>query len=112
MKAEQERQQRKSQQTQPEPGQTSGEGSSTSILKVKSLKRKTVEIVQVEEDKPVEKKLDESTREDKSEKRDEPTEQKETEDESDTPPVEFEDQMYELMQETEMMTEYQEMTSE
>ena len=112
MKAEQECQQKKSQQTQPEPGETSGEGSSTSILKVKSQKGKTVEIEQVEEDKLVEKKLDESRREDESEKRDEPTEQEETEDKSDTPPLKFEDQMYELLQETEMMTEYKEMTSE
>ena len=112
MKVEQERQWKKSQQTQPEPGETSGEGSSTSILKVKSQKGKTVEIMQVEVGKPVEKKSDESRRKDESEKRDEPTEQEETEDESDTPPVEFEDQMYKLMQETEMMTEYQEMTSE
>ena len=55
--------------------------------------------------------MDESRRKDKSEKRDEPTEKEEIEDKSDTPPIEFEDQMYELMQETEMMTEYQEMTS-
>ena len=109
---EQEHQQRKSQQTQPEPGETSGEGSSTSILKVKSQKGKTVKIMQVEVDKPVEKKSDESRRKDESEKKDEPTEQEETEDEGDTPPIEFEDQMYELMQETQMMTEYQEMTSE
>ena len=112
MKVQQECQQRKSQQTQPEPGETSEEGSSTSTLKVKSQKGKIVEIVQVEVDKPVEKKSDESRRKDKSEKRDELTEQEETEDESDTPLIEFEDQMYELMQETEMMTEYQEMTSE
>ena len=111
MKVEQEHQQKKSQQTQPEPGETSGEGSSTSILKVKSQKGKTVEIVQVE-DKLVEKKSDKSRRKDESEKRDEPTEQEETEDESDTPPIKFEDQMYELMHETEMMTEYQEMTQD
>ena len=112
MKAEQEHQWKKSQQTQPEPGETSGEGLSTCILKVKSQKGKTVEIVQIEEDKLVEKKMDKSKGKDKSEKRDEPTKQEETEDKSDTPPIEFEDQMYELMQETEMMTEYQEMTSE
>ena len=109
---EQEHQQRKSQQTQPEPGETSGEGSSTSVLKVKSQKGKTVGIMQVEVDKPAEKKSDKSKRKDESEKEDEPTEQEETEDKSDTPPVEFEDQMYELMQETEMMTEYQEMAPE
>ena len=74
MKAEQECQQKKSQQTQPEPGETSGEGLSTSILKVKSQKGKTVKIVQVEEDKPVEKKSDESGKKDESEKRGEPTE--------------------------------------
>ena len=84
----------------------------TSILKVKSKKGKTVEIIQVEIDKPAEKKMDESRRKDESEKRDKATEPEETENESDTPPIEFEDQMYELMQETEMMTEYQEMTSE
>ena len=55
---------------------------------------------------------DESERKDKSERNDESTQQEETEIESDTPPIEFEDQMYELMQEVEMMTEYQEMTSE
>ena len=108
MKAKQERQQKKSQQAQPKPGETSGEGLSTSILKVKSQKGKTVKIVQVEEDKLVEKKSDESRRKDESEKRDEPTEQEETEDESDIPPVEFEDKMYKLMQEMEMMTEHQE----
>ena len=69
MKAEQECQQRKSQQTQPESGETSGEGPSMN-------------------------------------------QREKTEDESDTPPIEFEDQMYELMQEAEMMTEYQEMASE
>ena len=111
MKVEQEHQWKESQQTQPEPGETSGEGSSTSVLKVKSQKGKTVKIVQVE-DKPVEKRSDKSRRKDESEKRDDPTEQEETEDKSDTPPIEFEDQMYELMQETEIMTEYQEMTSE
>ena len=66
----------------------------------------------MKEDKLVEEKMDESRKKDESEKRDELTEQEETEDESDTPPVEFEDQMYELMQETEMATEYQEMTTE
>ena len=87
MKGEQEHQQRKSQQTQPEPGETSGEGSLTNVLKIKSQKGKTVKIMQVEIDKPVEKKMDESRRKDESEKRDEPTEQEETEDESDTPPI-------------------------
>ena len=111
IKAEQECKRKQSQQTQPEPGETS-EGSSTSILKVKLQKGKTVKIIKVREDKLVEEKMDESRKEDESEKRDEPTEQEETEDESDTPPVEFEDQMYELMQETEMATEYQEMTAE
>ena len=74
MKAEQERQQIKSQQTQPEPGETSGEGSSTSILKVKSQKGKAVKIMQVEVDKLPEKKLDESKGKDESGKKDEPTE--------------------------------------
>ena len=42
IKAEQECQQRKaSQQTKPESGETSGEGPSTSVLKVKSKKGKT-----------------------------------------------------------------------
>ena len=46
MKAEQECQQRKdSQQTKPESGETSGEGPSTSLLKVKSKKGRTVEIM-------------------------------------------------------------------
>ena len=76
MKVEQECQQRKSQQTQPEPGKINGEGSLTGVLKVKSQKGKTVEIMQVEVDKPVEKKSDESRRRDESEKRDEPTEKK------------------------------------
>ena len=56
MKAEQEHQQRKSQQTKPESGETGGERPSTSVLKVKSQKGKTVEIMQVEVDKPAEKK--------------------------------------------------------
>ena len=103
---------KQSQQTQPKPSETSGEGSSTSVLKVKSQKGKTVEVIQVKEDKPVEEKTDKSRKEDESEKRDEPIEQEETEDESDTPPVEFEDQMYELMQQMKMATEYQEMTAE
>ena len=68
--------------------------------------------MQVEVDRLAEKKLDESKGKDESGKKDEPTEQEETEDKSDTPSIEFEDQMYELMQETEMTTEYQEMTSE
>ena len=92
MKAEQECQQRKCQQTQPESSETSGEGPSTSVLKVKSQKGKTVEIMQVEVDKPAEKKSheprpeirNESKRKDKSERKDEPTHQEETEDESDT----------------------------
>ena len=66
MKVEHEHQWKESQQTQSEPGETSGEGSSTSVLKVKSQKGKTVEIVQVKEDKPVEKKMDESRKEDES----------------------------------------------
>ena len=114
-------QQRKdSQPTKPESGETSGEGPSTSVLKVKSQKGKTVKIMQVEVDEPAEKKShepspearDELKRKDKSERKDKPTQQEETENESDTPPFEFEDQMYELMQEAEIMTEYQEMTSE
>ena len=118
MKAEQECQQRKSQQTKPESGETSGKGPSTNVLKVKSQKGKTVKIMQVEVDKPAEKKShkpspeigDESKRKDESERKDESTQQEEPEDESDTPPIEG--QMYQLMQEAEMMTEYQEMTSE
>ena len=112
MKAEQEYQQKQGQHTQPEPDETSGEGLSTNVSKVRLQKGKTVEVVQVKEDKAVEEKMEESRKKDKSEKRDEPTEQEETEDESDTPPVEFEDQMYKLMQEMEMVTEYQEMTAE
>ena len=117
MKAEQVCQQGKdSQQTKPESGETSGEG----ILKVKSQMGKTVEIMQVEVDELAEKKSHElspevrdgSKRKDESERKDKPTQQEETENESDTPPIEFEDQMYEFMQEAEMMTEYQEMTPE
>ena len=77
-----------------------------------SQKGKTVKVVHVKEGKLVEEEMDKSRKEDKSEKNDEPIEQEETEDESDIPPVEFEDQMYELMQEIEMTTEYQEMTTE
>ena len=82
MKAEQECQQRTdSQQTKPESGETSGEGPSTSVLKVKCQKGKTVEIMQVEVDEPAKKKShepspevrDESKRKDESEKKDEPT---------------------------------------
>ena len=99
MKAEQECQQRKSQQTKPESSETSGEGPSTSVLKVKSQKGKTVEIMQVEVDEPAKKKShkpspeirDESKRKDESERKDEPTQQEESENKSDTPPIEFED---------------------
>ena len=76
--------------------------------------------MQVEVDELAEKKLhkpspeirDKSKRKDESERKDEPTQQEETENKSDTPLIEFEDQMYELMQKAEMMTVYQEMTSE
>ena len=66
----------------------------------------------MKEGKPVEEEMDKSRKEDESEKNDEPIEQEETGDKSDAPPVEFEDKMYELMQEMEMATEYQEMTTE
>ena len=115
MKAEKEHQQRKdSQQTKPESGETSGEGPSTSILKVKSKKGRTVKIIQMEVDEMPEKKSHKTSPEVRnlSERKDESTQQEETEIESDTPPIEFEDQMYELMQEAEMMMEYQAMTSE
>ena len=114
MKAENECQQRKdSQQTKPESGETSGEGPSTSVLKVKSKKGRNVKIMQVEVDEPPEKKSHKTSPEarDKSERKDKSTQQGKTEIENDTPPIEFEDQMYELMEEAEMMTEYQ-MTSE
>ena len=115
MKAEKECQQREdSQKIKPESGETSGEGPSTSILKVKSKKGRTVEIMQVEVDELAKKKFHETSPEvrDESERKDESAQQEETEIERDTPPIEFEDKMYELMQEAEMMTEYQEMTSE
>ena len=115
MEAEKKCQQREdSQQTKPESSETSGEGPLTSILKVKSKKGRTVEIMQVEVDEPAEKKSHETSPEvrDKSERKDESSQQEETEIESDTPPIEFEDQMYELMQEAEMTAEYQEMTLE
>ena len=57
---------------------------STNILKVRPQKGKTVKIVQVKEDNPVEEKTNKSRKKDKSEKRGEPTEQEETKDESDT----------------------------
>ena len=66
----------------------------------------------MKEGKLVEEEMDESKKEDKSEKNDEPIKQEETGDESNVLPVEFEDQMYELMQEMEMAMEYQEMTTE
>ena len=72
MKAEQECQQRKeSEQTKPESSETSGEGPSTSILKVKSKKGRTVEIMQVEVDELAEKKSHKTSPEvrDESEKR-------------------------------------------
>ena len=111
MNAEQECQRKQSQQTQPKPGETSGEGSSTSVLKVKSQKGKTVKVIYVKEGKLIEEEVEESRKEDESEKNDKPIEQEGTGDESDTLPVEFEDKMYELMQEMEMAMEYQEMTT-
>ena len=57
MKVEKECQQREdSQQTKPESGEISGEGPSTNVLKVKSKKRRTVEIMQVEVDELAEQK--------------------------------------------------------
>ena len=81
MKAQQEHQQRKdSQQTKPESGKTSGEGPSTSVLKVKSKKGRTVEIMQVEVDEPAKKKSHKTSPEarDESGRKDESTQQEET----------------------------------
>ena len=85
-----------------------------SILTIKSKKGRTVKIMQVEVDELTEKESHETSPEarDKSKREDESAWQEKTETESDNPPIEFEDQMYELMQEVEMTTEYQEMTSE
>ena len=113
MKAEQEHQQRKdSQQTMPESSETSGEGPSTSVLKVKSKKGKTVNIMQVEVDEPAEKKSCETSPEvrDKSERINQLSKRR-LKLRVTLHPLN-EDQMYELMQEEEMTTEYQEMTSE
>ena len=62
MKAEKECQQRKdSQETKPESGETSGEGPSTSILKVKSKKGWTVKTMQVEVDELAKKRSHETS---------------------------------------------------
>ena len=85
MKAEKEHQQRKdSQQTKPESSKTSGEGPSTSILKVKSEKGRTVEIMQVEVDELAKKKSHKTSPEvgDKSGRKDESTQQGKTETET------------------------------
>ena len=98
MKAEKESQQKKdSHQTKPESRETSEEGPLTSVLKVKSEKGRTVKIMQVEVDEPAEKKSHETSPEvrDESERKDKSTQQEKTETESDNPPIEFEDQMYE-----------------
>ena len=111
MKAEKEHQQRKdSQQTKPESSETSGEGPSTSVdLKRGGLSRSCRWNLM---NWPRKSHKTSPEVRDESERKEESTQQEKTETESDNPPIEFEDQMYELMQEAEMMTEYQGMTSE
>ena len=93
MKAGKEHQQRKdSQQTKPESSETSEEGPSTRVLKVKS-ENEVDELAEEKSHKTSPEVRDESERKDKS------TQQEKTETESDNPPIELEDQMYELMQE-------------
>ena len=114
--AEKEWQQQKSgQPASPELGETSRGKVPTSTLKVKSSKRRTMEVVQVGTSEQAEVKPYSMCSEarDKSAKKDESTQQKEHyETKSDNPPIEFKDPMYELMQEEEIEEEYTEMTLE
>ena len=112
--AEREQQQQKSgQQASSEVGETSGEKVPTGTLKVKSSKGRTVKVVQVGTDKQTEERMHSMSSEarDESVKEDESTQQKEHfETESDNLPIEFEDPMYEFMQEVEIEEEYTEIT--
>ena len=72
-----------------------------------------MKVVQVGTDEQTEERTHSMSSEarDKSVKKDESTQQKEHyETESDNPPIEFEDLMYEFMQEVEIEEEYAEMT--
>ena len=94
----------------PEHGETSEEKVPTGTLKVKSSKGRTVEVVQVGTSKQAGGKIEAR---DESDKKDESTQQEEYyETESDSPPIEFEDPMYKLMQEEEIEKEYEEMAPE
>ena len=114
--AEKEWQQQKSgQQASSELSKTSRGKVPTGTLKVKSSKGRTVKVVQVGTGEQTEERTHSMSLEarDKSVKENESTQQKEHyETESDNPPIEFEDPMYELMQEAEIEKEYTEMTQE
>ena len=118
MEEEKERQQKKEsgQQIAPELGEASREEASTSTLKVKTNKGKVIEVVRVEageQARVMSHSTVTGTKDESTIGKDKSTEEEEHyEAESDEPPVEFEDPMYELMQEEEMEEEYKEMTPE
>ena len=120
MQEEKERQQKtkeSSQQKESKPGESSKRETSTSTLKVKTSKGRKIEVVRMKTSEQTEnisqdqaeKAKDELTvKMDKSSAR---KEEEHYETESYDPPVEFEDPMFELMQE-ELEEEYDEMTPE
>ena len=116
IQAEKEWQQQKSgQQASPELGRTSGGKVPTGTLKVKSSKGRTVEVVQVGTSEQAEEKPHSMSSEarDESAEKDESAQQKEHyETKSDNLLIEFEDPVYEFMQEAEIKEEYTEITPE
>ena len=118
MQDEEERQQKEEtgQQIAPELGEASREEASTSTLKVKTSKGKSIEVVRVEAGEQVRVMSHGTvtgTRDESTISKDKSTKEGEHyETESNEAPVEFEDPMYKLMQEEEMEKEYEEMTPE
>ena len=107
-----------SKQVEPELGESSKGETSTSILRVKMSKGRKIEVVRMETGKWTEKTSLSQTEKakDKSvvkmDKSSAGKEEEHYETESYDPTVEFEDPMFELMQEEELEEEYDEMTPE
>ena len=118
MQEEKERQQKKEsdQQIAPELGEASREEASTSTLKVKTSKGKSMEVVRVEAGEQagaLSHSTATGTRDESTIGKDKSTKKGEHyETESNDPLVKFEDPMYKLIQEEEMEKEYEEMTPE
>ena len=90
----------------------SEEKTKTNILRVKLEKGKTIKIMHLEDDETRKEKAPDETSQagQQTEEKDETDQQEEDKTKSDMPPIEFEDQMYELLQDAEMEAEHQDMT--